>query len=70
MVTTDVIAETGQAACRQLYPSALYAGHALGLTRLAQVMPGDRPAAEDMVHGWFSSITGTEGSQIPAIASW
>jgi RNA polymerase sigma factor (sigma-70 family) len=36
--------------------SALYAGHALGLTRLAQVMLGDRAAAEDVVHDAFCGL--------------
>jgi DNA-directed RNA polymerase specialized sigma24 family protein len=30
--------------------TALYQAHALGLIRLAVVMLGDRPAAEDVVH--------------------
>jgi RNA polymerase sigma-70 factor (sigma-E family) len=36
--------------------SALYAEHALGLTRLAQVMLGDRAAAEDVVHDAFFGL--------------
>jgi RNA polymerase sigma factor (sigma-70 family) len=36
--------------------SALYAEHALGLTRLAQVMLGDRSAAEDVVHDAFVGL--------------
>jgi len=36
--------------------SALYAEHALGLTRLAQVMLGDRAAAEDVVHDAFAGL--------------
>jgi RNA polymerase sigma-70 factor (sigma-E family) len=36
--------------------SALYAEHALGLTRLAQVMLGDRAAAEDVVHDAFCGL--------------
>jgi RNA polymerase sigma-70 factor (sigma-E family) len=36
--------------------SALYAEHALGLTRLAQVMLGDRSAAEDVVHDAFCGL--------------
>ncbi|MGD0560899.1 MAG: sigma-70 family RNA polymerase sigma factor [Streptosporangiaceae bacterium] len=36
--------------------SALYAEHALGLTRLAQVMLGDRSAAEDVVHDAFFGL--------------
>lgn len=36
--------------------AALYAGHALGLTRLAQVMLGDRAAAEDVVHDAFAGL--------------
>jgi RNA polymerase sigma factor (sigma-70 family) len=36
--------------------TALYAEHALGLTRLAQVMLGDRAAAEDVVHDAFFGI--------------
>jgi RNA polymerase sigma factor (sigma-70 family) len=34
----------------------LYAEHALGLTRLAQVMLGDRGAAEDVVHDAFCGL--------------
>jgi RNA polymerase sigma factor (sigma-70 family) len=36
--------------------AALYAEHALGLTRLAQVMLGDRAAAEDAVHDAFCGL--------------
>jgi RNA polymerase sigma-70 factor (sigma-E family) len=36
--------------------TALYAEHALGLTRLAYVMLGDRPAAEDVVHDAFAGL--------------
>jgi len=36
--------------------TALYAEHALGLTRLAHVMLGDRPAAEDVVHDAFAGL--------------
>jgi RNA polymerase sigma-70 factor (sigma-E family) len=36
--------------------SALYAEHALGLTRLAQLMLGDRAAAEDVVHDAFCGL--------------
>lgn len=36
--------------------AALYAEHALGLTRLAQVMLGDRAAAEDVVHDAFIGL--------------
>jgi len=36
--------------------AALYARHALGLTRLAQVMLGDRAAAEDVVHDAFAGL--------------
>jgi RNA polymerase sigma-70 factor (sigma-E family) len=36
--------------------SALYAGHAGGLTRLAYVMLGDRAAAEDVVHDAFAGL--------------
>jgi RNA polymerase sigma-70 factor (sigma-E family) len=36
--------------------SALYAEHALGLTRLAQVMLADRAAAEDVVHDAFAGL--------------
>jgi RNA polymerase sigma-70 factor (sigma-E family) len=36
--------------------AALYAEHALGLTRLAQVMLGDRAAAEDVVHDAFCGL--------------
>jgi len=36
--------------------TALYAAHALGLTRLAHVMLGDRAAAEDVVHDAFAGL--------------
>jgi RNA polymerase sigma-70 factor (sigma-E family) len=36
--------------------TALYAEHALGLTRLAQVMLGDRGAAEDVVQEAFAGL--------------
>ncbi|HYK69965.1 MAG TPA: SigE family RNA polymerase sigma factor [Streptosporangiaceae bacterium] len=36
--------------------TALYAEHALGLTRLAQVMLGDRGAAEDVVQDAFTGL--------------
>jgi RNA polymerase sigma factor (sigma-70 family) len=36
--------------------SGLYAEHALGLTRLAQVMLSDRAAAEDVVHDAFCGL--------------
>lgn len=36
--------------------AGLYARHALGLTRLAQVMLGDRAAAEDVVHDAFAGL--------------
>jgi RNA polymerase sigma-70 factor (sigma-E family) len=36
--------------------TALYAAHALGLTRLAQVMLGDRGAAEDVVQEAFAGL--------------
>jgi DNA-directed RNA polymerase specialized sigma24 family protein len=36
--------------------TALYAEHALGLTRLAHVMLGDRPTAEDVVHDAFAGL--------------
>jgi RNA polymerase sigma-70 factor (sigma-E family) len=36
--------------------SVLYDEHALGLTRLAQVMLGDRAAAEDVVHDAFYGL--------------
>ena len=36
--------------------SALYEGHALGLIRLAVVMLGDRPAAEDVVQEAFCGL--------------
>ena len=36
--------------------TALYATHALGLTRLAQVMLGDRSAAEDVVQEAFAGL--------------
>jgi len=36
--------------------TALYRQHALGLTRLAHVMLGDRPGAEDVVHEAFYGL--------------
>jgi len=36
--------------------TALYAAHALGLTRLAHVMLGDRAAAEDVVQDAFAGL--------------
>lgn len=36
--------------------AALYAEHALGLTRFAQVMLGDRATAEDVVHDAFCGL--------------
>lgn len=36
--------------------TALYQQHALGLTRLAHVMLGDRPGAEDVVHEAFYGL--------------
>jgi RNA polymerase sigma-70 factor (sigma-E family) len=36
--------------------AALYAEHALGLTRLAQVMLGDQAAAQDVVHDAFCGL--------------
>jgi RNA polymerase sigma-70 factor (sigma-E family) len=36
--------------------STLYAEHALGLTRLALIMTGDRPAAEDIVQDAFCGL--------------
>src|SRR5262245_41477554 len=36
--------------------TALYAAHALGLTRLALIMTGDRQAAEDIVHDAFCGL--------------
>ena len=36
--------------------TALYQDHALGLTRLAHVMLGDRQAAEDVVQEAFTGL--------------
>jgi RNA polymerase sigma-70 factor (sigma-E family) len=36
--------------------TALYVAHALGLTRLALIMTGDRQAAEDIVHDAFCGL--------------
>jgi RNA polymerase sigma-70 factor (sigma-E family) len=47
----DAAAEDADAAV-----AALYTAHALGLTRLAQVMLGDRAAAEDVVHDAFAGL--------------
>lgn len=53
-----LVARDTQAAARDATASvaALYAEHALGLTRLAQVMLGDRAAAEDVVHDAFCGL--------------
>jgi RNA polymerase sigma-70 factor (sigma-E family) len=47
-------ANAGQAPGREV--SALYEAHALSLTRLAYVMLGDRPAAEDVVQDAFLAL--------------
>jgi DNA-directed RNA polymerase specialized sigma24 family protein len=51
--TRDAEADTRDATA---IVAALYAEHALGLTRLAQVMLGDRAAAEDVVHDAFCGL--------------
>jgi RNA polymerase sigma-70 factor (sigma-E family) len=48
-------ADTGQQDARQAV-SALYEAHAVGLIRLAIVMLGDRPAAEDVVQEAFCGL--------------
>ena len=53
LAARETRADTGDAAA---IVSALYAEHALGLTRLAQVMLGDRAAAEDVVHDAFCGL--------------
>ncbi len=50
-VTTARVAADGSAAV-----SALYAEHALGLIRLAHIMLGSRPAAEDVVQEAFLGL--------------
>jgi RNA polymerase sigma-70 factor (sigma-E family) len=50
-----VSANTGQQDVRQAV-SALYEAHAVGLIRLAIVMLGDRPAAEDVVQEAFCGL--------------
>ena len=45
---------TAQAPGREV--TALYEAHALSLTRLAYVMLGDRPAAEDVVQEAFLGL--------------
>ncbi len=45
---------TAQAPAREV--TALYEAHALSLTRLAYVMLGDRPAAEDVVQEAFLGL--------------
>lgn len=47
-------ADAGQAPGRDV--TALYEAHALGLIRLAYVMLGDRPAAEDVVQEAFLGL--------------
>jgi len=42
--------------------TGLYQGHAVGLIRLAVVMLGDRPAAEDVVQEAFASAVAKRGS--------
>jgi len=51
---TVTSADPAQVAGREV--TALYAAHALGLTRLAYVMLGDRPAAEDVVQEAFLGL--------------
>jgi RNA polymerase sigma factor (sigma-70 family) len=53
LTTRDTRANTRDAAA---IVSTLYAEHVLGLTRLAQVMLGDRAAAEDVVHDAFCGL--------------
>jgi RNA polymerase sigma-70 factor (sigma-E family) len=53
LVTRDTGAASREAAA---IVAALYAEHALGLTRLAQVMLGDRAAAEDVVQDAFCGL--------------
>jgi RNA polymerase sigma-70 factor (sigma-E family) len=48
---SGTLAEAAQAAV-----TALYEIHAVGLIRLAVVMLGDRPAAEDVVHDGFCGL--------------
>lgn len=52
---TDVI-DDGRRADPAAAVTALYAKHALGLTRLALVMTGDRHAAEDIVQDAFCGL--------------
>jgi Sigma-70 region 2 len=49
------VADAGQENAQQAV-SALYEAHAVGLIRLAVVMPGDRPAAEDVVQEAFCGL--------------
>lgn len=51
---TMTSADVAQAAGREV--TALYEAHALSLTRLAYVMLGDRPAAEDVVQEAFLGL--------------
>jgi RNA polymerase sigma-70 factor (sigma-E family) len=46
----------GQSPAGQAAVAALYAEHALGLTRLALIMVGDRPTAEDVVQEAFCGL--------------
>lgn len=51
-----VVARDQPAAGVQAAVTALYQQHALGLTRLAHVMLGDQPGAEDVVHEAFYGL--------------
>lgn len=53
---TDVSQSPSEPAEAGLAVTALYEVHALGLTRLAVIMLGDRPAAEDVVQEAFCGL--------------
>jgi RNA polymerase sigma-70 factor (sigma-E family) len=53
---TGTVMTAGAAQARGREVTALYEAHALSLTRLAYVMLGDRPAAEDVVQEAFLGL--------------
>jgi len=53
---TGLVTSADAAQVRGREVTALYQGHALSLTRLAYVMLGDRPAAEDVVQEAFLGL--------------
>jgi DNA-directed RNA polymerase specialized sigma24 family protein len=56
--------EARQAAEARQQVTALYRAHALGLVKLAVLMVGDQPTAEDMVQDAFLDRTGLSISRL------